>query len=100
MISRPLAERIVTDAGMKSMSIEFGVPQPMAIEGLSTQRLSEEHGKLTAQDPENVSLRPGDKIRFIPSHGCTTVNLHDLLYVVQDGSLVDMWPIAGRGRAQ
>ena len=100
VVSRPTPDRIVTDAGMKTMSKEFGWPVPLDVDGLSVQSLSEEHGKLVAAHPGRVALQPGDKVRFIPSHSCTTVNLHDHLYVVRDGTLVDMWRIAARGRAQ
>lgn len=100
VVSRPCAERIVTDAGMKVITKEFGWPQVIEPEGLVVQSLSEEHGKLIAEDPGNLDLAPGDKVRLIPSHCCTTMNLHDRLYVIRDGRLVDIWPIAARGRAQ
>jgi D-serine deaminase-like pyridoxal phosphate-dependent protein len=100
IVSRPTPERIVTDAGMKTMSREFGWPVPLDVEGLSVQSLSEEHGRLSIGHPQRVTLQPGDKLRFLPSHCCTTVNLHDDLYVARDGALVDIWPIAARGRAQ
>lgn len=100
VISRPVPERIVTDAGMKVMTHEFGLPQPIGVDGLSLTRLSEEHGKLIAEHPAQLALQPGDKIRFLPTHGCTTINLHDRFYVIQDGVLVDIWSITARGRAQ
>jgi D-serine deaminase-like pyridoxal phosphate-dependent protein len=100
VVSRPTPERIVVDAGKKTLSMEFGWPQPLQLSGASVQALSEEHGKLIAAQPDAVSLRPGDKVQFVPSHCCTTVNLHDVLYVTQGGVLVDVWPIAARGRAQ
>jgi D-serine deaminase-like pyridoxal phosphate-dependent protein len=100
VVSRPTPERIVTDTGKKAMSEEFGLPQPIGVQGLTVQALSEEHGKLSTAAPDEVTLQPGDKLRFLPSHCCTTVNLHDRLYVVQDDALVDIWPIAARGRAQ
>ena len=100
VISRPTPGRIVTDTGKKAVSEEFGLPQVIGIENLSLQALSEEHGKLTTTAPGNVSLQPGDRVRFLPSHCCTTTNLHDRLYVIQDDVLVDIWPIAARGRAQ
>jgi D-serine deaminase-like pyridoxal phosphate-dependent protein len=62
--------------------------------------LSEEHGILALADPGATDLRPGDKMRFVPSHCCTTTNLYDRLYVIQNEVLVDIWPIAARGRAQ
>ncbi len=100
VISRPVPERIVTDAGRKAISNDFGYPQPFNTPGVLTRSLSEEHGVLEAAEPNAVPLRPGDKVRLLPSHCCTTVNLHDTLYVVQNDILVDVWPIAARGRGQ
>jgi D-serine deaminase-like pyridoxal phosphate-dependent protein len=100
VVSRPTPERVVTDAGRKTISNDFGLPLPLGVPGAAMKSLSEEHGVLTLADPGTVSLRPGDKIRFIPSHCCTTTNLYDKLYVIQDQALVDIWPIAARGRAQ
>lgn len=100
IVSRPLPERIITDAGLKAMTKEFGWPQPVGIESLVVEGLSEEHGKLSTDAPDAVHLVPGDRLRFIPSHCCTTINLHDRFYVVRDDRLVDIWPIAARGRGQ
>jgi D-serine deaminase-like pyridoxal phosphate-dependent protein len=100
VVSRPTAERIVTDAGRKAVTKEFGWPQVIEPEGLVVQALSEEHGKLLAEDSASVRISPGGRVRLVPSHCCTTMNLHDRLYVIQDGKLVDVWPIAARGRAQ
>ncbi|MFO7696730.1 MAG: DSD1 family PLP-dependent enzyme [Anaerolineae bacterium] len=100
VISRPTPERVVTDAGMKTVTTDHGLPVPIEIPGASVRRLSEEHGLLELADPRAVQPRPGDKIRLIPGHCCTNVNLYDNLHVVQDGTLVDIWPVAARGRAQ
>ena len=99
VISRPAPDRIVTDAGLKAMTKDFGWPEPFQAPGVTVRGLSEEHGTLDVTDP-SVAPRPGDKLRFIPNHGCTTINLHDRFHVVRDGALVDIWPILGRGRAQ
>ena len=66
--------------------------------GVKVARLSEEHAVLSL-DP-GVLLAPGDRVELIPSHGCTTVNLHDRFYAVRDGQVEAIWPIAGRGRMQ
>jgi D-serine deaminase-like pyridoxal phosphate-dependent protein len=100
IVSHPAPERLVTDAGRKTISDEFGKPTPLGIPGASTKRLSEEHGILSLADPGAVGLCPGDKVRLVSSHCCTTTNLHDRLYVIQKETLVDVWPISARGRAQ
>ena len=96
VVSRPVPERLVTDAGLKSMTSEFGWPSLIGIEA-EMNYLSEEHAVLTLSVPEEVKLVGGDRVRFMPSHVCTTVNLHDKFYVLQDGQLVDIWEIAARG---
>jgi D-serine deaminase-like pyridoxal phosphate-dependent protein len=100
VISRPAPERVVTDAGMKAITTDHGLPVPVGVPGASVRRLSEEHGLLEVSDARTVKLRPGEKVRLIPGHCCTNVNLFDDLHVIQDGALVDVWPIAARGRAQ
>jgi D-serine deaminase-like pyridoxal phosphate-dependent protein len=73
---------------------------PLDGEGLTVRYLSEEHGVLDLAEGKRFDGKPGDKIRFQPSHCCTTVNLYDWLYVVRDGNLVDIWPVAARGCSQ
>lgn len=97
VISKPTSERVITDAGMKSITPEFGMPPVARPEGLTTVKLSEEHG--TLDGPGAASLRLGDKVELIPSHGCTTINLHERYYIVQGERVVDVWPIDARGRS-
>ena len=99
VLSRPVPERIVTDAGLKVMPPDFGWPKLLGY-AAEIAGLSEEHAKLVAAEPASVALQPGDRVQFIPSHCCTTVNLQDRLYVIQDGVLVDIWPVAARGCSQ
>lgn len=100
VVSRPVPERIVVDAGLKSMTIEFGWPLPLDGEGVSVRHLSEEHGNLDLADGGRFDGKPGDRFRFMPSHCCTTVNLHEAFHVIEDGKLIDIWPIAARGCSQ
>ena len=100
VVSRPVPERLVTDAGLKSMTSEFGWPPLIGGWEAEMNYLSEEHAVLTLDEPGKVDLQGGDKVRFLPSHVCTTVNLHDDFYVHRDGVLIDIWPIAARGCAQ
>ena len=87
----------VTDAGMKVCSVEFGLPQIKAAPGVSVRSLSEEHGNLVDDDDW---LRYRQKIEYLPSHSCTTVNLHDRLFCVRDGILEEIWEISGRGKSR
>jgi D-serine deaminase-like pyridoxal phosphate-dependent protein len=80
----------VCDAGMKSLTNEFG--PPMSRDGsVKVARLSEEHGTLTGEGIAN--LKAGDLLEVIPSHGDTTLNLHDNYYVRRGDEVIDTWPI-------
>ncbi len=95
VISRPQPGLAIVDAGMKAITPEFGMPEPKGLPGARVVRLSEEHGKIELADG---GLSVGDKLELIPSHGCTTFNLHDRLYAVRAGRVEAVWPIAGRGQ--
>ena len=97
VVSRPGPTRIVVDAGMKVLTKEFGIPQPIT-EGLEMLSLSEEHGTLKAD--RAVDLKPGDKLEILPTHCCTTVNLHDCYYGIRNGIVESVWAIAARGKSQ
>jgi D-serine deaminase-like pyridoxal phosphate-dependent protein len=98
VISRPIPERVIVDAGWKSITPEFGMPEVKGMENAKLARLSEEHGVINA-DP-SADLNVGDKIELIPSHCCTTVNLHDSYYGIRSGHVETMWPIPGRGKSK
>ena len=99
VVSRPAPDRIIVDTGLKVLAKEFGVPQPVGVPGVEMTGLSEEHGKLQVSD-ETVSLNPGDKLEILPTHCCTTVNLHDRYYGIRNGIVESVWEIAARGKAQ
>jgi D-serine deaminase-like pyridoxal phosphate-dependent protein len=80
----------VADTGAKSLTNEFG--PPMSVDGrIKVARLSEEHATLTGEGI--AQLRAGDRIEIVPSHGDTTLNLHDAYYVRRGDEVIDTWPI-------
>ena len=89
-------EHAVIDAGIKTLTTEFGLPQVAEPAGWQLSGLSEEHGSLISVG--GAPLHPGDRVRLVPSHGCTTINLHDVYCVTRNGVLEAVWPIAARGR--
>jgi D-serine deaminase-like pyridoxal phosphate-dependent protein len=93
--SRPDKESAILDAGMKAMTFEFGMPELVNLKGAGISFLSEEHGHLYLEDADP---KVGQKIELIPSHGCTTINLHDRYYACRGDRLEAVWPIAARGK--
>lgn len=89
-------DRIVTDGGVKSLGMDQGDPVFVGYEGLPIV-MSEEHGQVEAV---GHNAKVGDKLRYIPGHCCTTINLHDTLYVIDGDEVVDIWTVTSRGRSQ
>jgi D-serine deaminase-like pyridoxal phosphate-dependent protein len=98
IISRPTAERAVCDAGGKTMSHDGGPPEVENRPGLRYLRGSDEHGSM-AINPDELEgeLKVGDIVSLLPSHVCTTINLHDVLVGVRNGVVEAVWPIEARG---
>ena len=101
VMSTPVPERVVLDAGHKTCAIDSGPPQPFGLPGAVTGSLSDEH---TVLDVTEVNDRPGwgDHVLLIPGHCDPTVNLHDHYICVRSlhtpGAVVeDIWPVAARG---
>lgn len=103
VIARPAPDRLILDCGSKTLTSDGG----SAVKGygcllgapsLVITRLWEEHALLPVD--ERVALREGDRVRVVPNHACTVVNLHDELVVVRDGNVEDRWPVAARGRVR
>ena len=92
-------ERCIIDAGMKVLTTDNGLPEINSTQGLKLQKLNEEHG-IVEVDPEMIHPEVGMCVEIVPSHGCTTVNLHDRYYVIKNEQLVDIWEISGRGKSQ
>ena len=55
---------------------------------------SGEHFRL--HDP-SVRLSVGDKVLLAPAHCCSTVNLYDRIYVVEDDKVTDRLTVTARG---
>ncbi len=90
------ADRFVVDCGAKTMTMDQHPPYfPDFPDAELT--FSEEH---TAVHVPNCGLKPGDRLRYIPGHCCTTINIFDKLAVVNGEDVVDIWDITSRGKAQ
>jgi D-serine deaminase-like pyridoxal phosphate-dependent protein len=87
----------IVDAGRKSLSDDGG---PLRATGVDAEFriVGDEHGKLLFNATPAVAL--GATLQFVPSHCDTTINLYDEYVVHRNGTVIDRWPIAGRGRTR
>nr|WP_232462465.1 DSD1 family PLP-dependent enzyme [Bordetella genomosp. 9] len=96
VMSVPCADRLVLDAGLKSTTIECGLPRLHERPGLSYVAANDEHGIVrVAAGAAAPAL--GAKVLLVPSHCDPTFNLHDTLVAVRAGVVEGLWPIAARG---
>ncbi len=103
--SYPDRNAMIVDAGALALSKDlgpdhvdpkfgFGIvcdeslrPLPMKL-----TTLSQEHGKIFAEQPLNV----GERLRIIPNHSCLTSAMYDVFYMLENGEIVDEWrPVRG-----
>jgi len=97
VVSLARGDLVTLDCGMKSLTHEFGQPPVVSPSGLGPVGLSEEHGRC-AIEGGTCDLKLGDQVWLLPTHCCTTANLHDRYWCVRDGRLVGTWAIDARGR--
>lgn len=98
VISHPVPERAVVDAGHKTTGPDFGVAVLEGVPGARATRFSAEHGILELEGEATGQLKPNDKVWLVPYNLALCVNQFDYFRAVQDGKLVGYWPISGRGR--
>ncbi len=96
VISRPSSEMAILDAGLKSITSDWGSPVVKDRPDWKVEALHEEHALVRIPGGDRT-LRPGDKIELVPSHGCTTINLHDWYYALRGNRIEAVWDIAARG---
>jgi D-serine deaminase-like pyridoxal phosphate-dependent protein len=102
VVSRAAPERGILDAGSKTLTADTGalndgfgliLEYPQA----RIAAFAEEHGFL---DLARSNARPkvGEIVRVIPNHVCVVVNMVDRLVAVRGDKIVDVLPVAARGR--
>ncbi len=87
------------DSGFKAMSTDGGAPTLLAgaPAGTAFHFMGDEHALLVA--PDHV-FAIGDSVTLAAPHCDPTVNLYDFYHVVRGDTLVDIWPVQGRGRSR
>ena len=87
--------RAVLNAGLKELTVEYGMPAIQAA-GARITALSDEHAQVRLA-PEQDGLAVGDKVLLIPAHVDPAVNLYDRLFAREEGAVTE-WDVDGRRR--
>ena len=94
VISVTERERVIVDAGLKSISGEHGLPVIKSHSGLRFRKLNAEHGIIDILDPD-VSLAPGETLEIWPQYSDATINLHERMYGVRHGKVEEVLQLQG-----
>jgi D-serine deaminase-like pyridoxal phosphate-dependent protein len=102
VVSRAAPERGILDSGSKTLTADTGglndgygliLEYPQA----KIKGFAEEHGFLDLTR-SNDRPRVGEVVRVVPNHVCVVVNMVDRLIAVRGDTVVDVLPVAARGR--
>ncbi|HEY5819569.1 MAG TPA: D-TA family PLP-dependent enzyme [Mesorhizobium sp.] len=100
VVSHPTGTRAILDAGSKALTSDTlgmeGFGEIVGKPGAIVTGLSEEHGTVTLS--EGAALAVGERVRVLPNHCCVVTNLFDEVYFISGEKVVDVLPVAARGK--
>jgi len=106
VVSTAVPYRVILDGGSKTFSSDRLLTGNNLGHGVLPDDpdalffgLSEEHGHLDI----SKSSRPyhlGERLRIVPNHVCTTINMHDTIYGIRNDRVETVWDVAARGHVQ
>ncbi len=101
VVSTAVPGQCIIDGGSKTFSSDatvgagtFGL---FPDRGWTMKKMNEEHGYVTTGD---AGAHIGEKVWAIPSHVCSTVNMHDEVFYGRRGLVEGSWKVAARGRVR
>ena len=97
LVSRREPDAGVLNAGLKSLTVEYGMPKS-ADGSFSVITLADEHARITPK--LDWAAKIGDPVLMIPAHIDPALNLHDVVAVHRPDGTADHWTVDGRKRPQ
>lgn len=106
VVSTAVKDRVILDGGSKTFSSDrlltgssIGHGDVLADPEAIFFGVSEEHGHLDVSKSTR-QYKLGERLRILPNHICTTVNMHDTIFGVRGENVEKVWTVAARGRVQ
>lgn len=90
--SRPAPDRIIFDAGFKTLPTRVAQPRAIGLEGVKSHGASAEHGVIELEEANNT-VKVGDMFDFMVGYTDETLFLHRKLYGIRDGIVEVVWDI-------
>ena len=96
VMSHVKKDKAIVDAGLKTQSVDSGLPVVYGRDDVEYVKCSDEHGVVA--DPGGV-LKINEKLKLVPGHCDPTANIHDWYVGVRGGKVESLWPVSARGKA-
>ena len=90
------AERVVVDAGFKTLSAHHQPPRALHRDDIEFEYLSAEHGVFRVA-PGKEGPRLGERIELLVGYSDSTTFLHDRLVGLRNDRVERVWDVLGRG---
>ncbi|HPT26552.1 MAG TPA: alanine racemase [Bryobacteraceae bacterium] len=97
--------RMMIDGGSKTFSSDklstggSGFGEIVEAPGALFHKMNEEHGYVDISQAGR-RFAVGDRVRVLMNHVCTAVNMQERIYGVRGEDVLEIWPVAGRGKLQ
>lgn len=99
VVDKPTTDLALIDAGTKVFSSDktrAGIcGREQTLHSVVVEKGNEEHGYLRGKELDQVII--GQRLRFIPAHICTVINLTSTVQIVRGDEVVAQWEVEARG---
>lgn len=106
IVSTARPGQMIVDGGSKTFSSDRLAVSPEVTfghvreaPGARFHKMNEEHGFVDISRAER-EFSIGDRVRIIPNHICTAVNMHERVYGIRGDQVEEVWPVEARGKLQ
>jgi len=103
VMSVAAGDRVILDAGLKSMAVDSGLPwiwtDGAASAALDYVAANDEHGIVKPRHADGQQALPplGSRVMLVPGHCDPTLNLYDEIVGIREGVVESVWPVSARG---
>ena len=106
VVSTARPGQVIVDGGSKTFSSDRHLAPPEATFGYLVEapeavftKMNEEHGYIDVRRAGR-EFSVGDRLRIIPNHICTAMNLHEAVYGIRGETVEQIWKVEARGKLQ
>ncbi len=99
VISRPASDRVTLDLGYKAVASDPPAGKRLVFPDLpDAEQVLQNEEHLVLRTQRAGEFQPGDELYALPWHICPSTALHQQVYVISEGKVVDRWDVVARDR--